>query len=138
VQDQAAFPKLLRKAKRIMPTISRRWVDKGYTGQTVTGAAAKAGVTVDVMSGPTPGHGFVVQPRRWVPERTNGWINQRRRIDATTKPPSKHTKAFTSAKSLYYSGDSTATSCSTRIRPRLAVVSCVTAVNEFLLRRVPS
>ncbi len=81
VRDRAAFPKLLRKAKRIAPTSSHVWVDKGHTGQTVTGAAARAGVTVDVVSGPKPGHGFIVQPRRWVVERTNGWINHCRRID---------------------------------------------------------
>jgi transposase len=56
-------------------------VDNGYTGSTVADTAAKAGVTIDVVSGPKPGHGFVVQPRRWVIERTNGWINHRRRLD---------------------------------------------------------
>ena len=81
VADRAAFPTLLHKAKRIAPTISHVWVDKGYTGQTVTSAAARAGVTVDVVSGPKPGRGFIVQPRRWVVERTNGWINHCRRLD---------------------------------------------------------
>ncbi len=81
VQDRAAFPKLLRKAKPIAPTISHVWADKGYTGQAVTAAADQAGVTVDVVSGPKPGHRFIVQPRRWVVERTNGWINHCRRID---------------------------------------------------------
>ncbi|MDT5175775.1 MAG: hypothetical protein QOG37_3026 [Mycobacterium sp.] len=81
VQDRAAIPTLLRKAKRIAPTISHVWVDKGYTGQAVTIAAAQAGVTVDVVSGPKPGCGFIVQPHRWVVERTNGWINHCRRID---------------------------------------------------------
>ena len=81
VSDRAAFPTLLHKAKRIAPTISHVWVDKGYTGQTVTSAAARAGVTVDVVSGPKPGRGFIVQPRRWVVERTNGWINHCRRLD---------------------------------------------------------
>ena len=81
VQDRAAFPKLLGKAKRIAPTIGHVWVDKGYTGQAVTTAATKAGVTVEVVSGPKPGHGFIVQPRRWVVEHTNGWINHCHRID---------------------------------------------------------
>ena len=81
VQDRAAFPELLRKAKRIAPTISHVWLDKGYTGQVVTTVAAAAGVTVDVVSGPKPGHGFIVQPRRWVVERTNSWINHCRRLD---------------------------------------------------------
>jgi transposase len=82
VQDRAPFPKLLRKANRIAPTISHVWIDKGYTGQTVTTtAAAKAGVTVNVLSSPKPGHGFIVQRPRWVVEHTNGRINHCRRID---------------------------------------------------------
>ncbi len=56
-------------------------MDKRYTAQTVTSAAAKASVTVDVVSGPKPGHGFIVQPRRWIVEPTNGRINHYRRID---------------------------------------------------------
>jgi hypothetical protein len=64
VQDRPAFPKLLRKAKPIAPSISHVWVDKGYTGQTVAGGAARAGVIVDVVSGPKPGRGFIVQPSR--------------------------------------------------------------------------
>lgn len=81
VQDRAAFPKLPGKAKRIAPTIGHVWVDNGYTGQAHTTAATKAGVTVEVVSGPKPGHGFIVQPRHWMVERTNGWINHCRRID---------------------------------------------------------
>ncbi len=53
------------------PSPTSGW-NKGYTGTTVADAAAKAGVTVDIVSGPNPGHGFIVQPRRWVVERTNG------------------------------------------------------------------
>jgi transposase len=68
-------------AIRGAPTIAHVWVDKGCTGSTVADAAAKAGVTVDVVSGPKPGRGFTVQPRRWVVERTNGWINHCRRLD---------------------------------------------------------
>lgn len=75
VQDRAEFPTLLPKAKRVEPTITHLWVDKGYTGQTVTTAAAKAALTADLVSGPTPGHGYIVQPPRWVLEPTNRWIN---------------------------------------------------------------
>jgi hypothetical protein len=64
VQDRSAFPRLLRKAKRTAPSIAHVWLDKGYTGSTVADAAAKAKVTIDVLSGPKPGNGFIVQPRR--------------------------------------------------------------------------
>jgi transposase len=80
VQDRAAALRLLGKAKRVAPTITHVWMDNGYTAP--TGAnAAKAGVHVDVVSGPKPGHGFIVDPRRWVVECTNGWINHCRRLD---------------------------------------------------------
>ena len=81
VQDRDAFSALLRKAKRIAPTITHLWLDKGYTGQAVAGSATQAGVSVEVVSGPKPATGFQVQPRRWVVERTNGWINHCRRLD---------------------------------------------------------
>jgi transposase len=117
VQDRAASPTLLRKGKRIAPTISHVWVDNGYTGQTLTTAAAAAGVTVDVVSGAKACHGFIVQPRRWVVERTNSWINHCRRLDRHYEITPTHTKvSSTSAKSPYYPNDSTAASCSTRFR----------------------
>jgi hypothetical protein len=34
-----------------------------------------------VVCGPKPDRGFIVQPRRWVVEPTNGWTNHCRRID---------------------------------------------------------
>jgi transposase len=81
VQDQAAFPTLLRRAKPIAPTITHVWLDNGYTGQMVANATAKASVTVDVVFGPKPGRGFIVQPRRWAVEPTNGSINHCCRLD---------------------------------------------------------
>lgn len=60
LQDRAAFPTLLGKAKRIAPTISHVWVDKGHPGTAVTTAAANTGVSVDVVCGPKTGHGFIV------------------------------------------------------------------------------
>jgi hypothetical protein len=61
----------LRRAKRTAPTIAHVWADKGYTGSTVADAAAKAGVTVDVVSGAKPGPRIIVEPRRRVVERSN-------------------------------------------------------------------
>jgi hypothetical protein len=114
--NRAAFPKLLRRAKRIAPTIAHIWVDKGYIGSTVADAATKAGVTVEVVSGPKPGCGFSSS-------RDAGWSNAptagstiAAAWTVTTKSPSTLTKASSSAKSPYYSGDSTAARCSTPFR----------------------
>jgi transposase len=80
VQDRTALPKLLCNANRLAPTITHVWLDNGYTGTTVTHAATNAGVAADIVSGPKPARGFIVQPRRWVVERTNGSINHCRRL----------------------------------------------------------
>ncbi len=98
----------LRQAKPIAPTTSHVWVDNGYTGQ----AAAAAVVTVDVVSGPKPGCGFIVHPRRWLVERTNGWINHPRRIDHHYEVTRAAKASSTSAITPYNSEDSTAASCS--------------------------
>lgn len=80
VQDRAAFPALPSKTMRARSTVRKVWLDKGYTGPSVAAAAHKAGIEVEIVSGPKPARGFVVQPRRWVVERTNGWINHHRRL----------------------------------------------------------
>ncbi len=78
VQDRAAFADLL--AKNPFPSVEHIWADKGYTRQAPTDAATSAGIELEIVSGPKPIGGFVVQPRRWVVERTNGWINRHRRL----------------------------------------------------------
>lgn len=81
MQDRAAFPALPCKANKTTPTIAHVALDKGYTGATVAQGAQRAGVSVEVVSGPKPASGFQVQPRRWVIEPTNGRINHYRRLD---------------------------------------------------------
>ncbi|WP_265521179.1 transposase [Oerskovia flava] len=60
--------------------MARVWADKGYTGQAPADAATKAGIDLEIDSGPKPVGGYIVQPRRWDVERTNGWINRHRRL----------------------------------------------------------
>src|SRR5665647_167135 len=78
VQDRAAFADLLTACDT--KTITKVWADKGYTGTTPAEAATAAGIKPDIVSGPKPTDGFIVQPRRWVVERTNRWINHHRRL----------------------------------------------------------
>ena len=117
VQDRTAFPKLLRKAKRLAPTITHVWLDNGYIGTTVTDAATNAGVTVDVVPGPKPARGFIVgQDVGWSNAPTAGSTTADAPT-ATTRSPSPPTKDFSSsAKSHSFSDDSTAASYSTRFR----------------------
>jgi transposase len=78
VQDRAAFADLLDKNP--CTTVRHVWADKGYTGQAPAYAAAAAGIELEIVSSPKPASTFIVQPHRWVIERTNGWINRHRRL----------------------------------------------------------
>ena len=81
VQDRAAFADLLTVSD--CATVRKVWADKGYTGNapaTTATTATTAGIKLDIVSGPKPTDGFIVQPRRWVVERTNGCINHHRRL----------------------------------------------------------
>ena len=56
------------------------WVDQGYTGEEAAQAAADHGITLEVVKLAEAKKGFVLLPRRWVVERTFGWIARCRRL----------------------------------------------------------
>ena len=56
------------------------WVDQGYTGPEAAQAAAGHGITLEVVKLAEAKKGFVLLPRRWVVERTFGWIARCRRL----------------------------------------------------------
>jgi transposase len=49
-------------------------VDQGYTGDEPEADAASSGIHLQVVSLPEAKKGFVLLPRRWVVERSNGWM----------------------------------------------------------------
>lgn len=52
------------------------YVDQGYTGETAAAVAATHGIKLEVVKLPTAKRGFVLLPKRWVVERTFGWLNR--------------------------------------------------------------
>src|SRR4051794_27088436 len=56
------------------------YVDQGYTGDDPVGDAASYGIPLAVVSLPEAKKGFVLLPRRWVVERSNGWMARFRRL----------------------------------------------------------
>ena len=55
------------------------WADGGYAGKLVTRAAGTLRRRVQIIKRPGNLHTFKVLPRRWVVERTFGWIMKHRR-----------------------------------------------------------
>ena len=56
------------------------YVDQGYTGEVAAAAAAEHGVKLEVVKLPQAKRGFVLLPRRWVVERSFGWMARFRRL----------------------------------------------------------
>jgi len=80
-QDRAQVAEL---AKRVQAetgeTVEIAFVDQGYTGENAAEAAQEHGIKLEVVKLPTAKRGFVLLPRRWVVERSFGWIARFRRL----------------------------------------------------------
>jgi transposase len=89
VQDPVGAAPVLAEAKTQAPTLQLLWADARYQGPLVATAAAALGLRVEVVSKPPGTKGFVVLPRRWVVERSFGWLSKYRRVagrDYETNP----------------------------------------------------
>ena len=80
-QDRAEVSEL---AKRVQEEtgemVEIAYVDQGYTGENAADAAQEHGIKLDVVKLPTAKRGFVLLPRRWVVERSFGWMSRFRRL----------------------------------------------------------
>lgn len=56
------------------------FVDQGYTGAQVAANAEAEGIRLEVVKLPEAKKGFVLLPRRWVVERSFGWMSRFRRL----------------------------------------------------------
>jgi transposase len=61
-------------------SVELAYVDQGYTGDDPEGDAASFGIHLEVVKLPEAKKGFVLLPRRWVVERSFGWMSRFRRL----------------------------------------------------------
>jgi transposase len=61
-------------------SVELAYVDQGYTGDDPEGDAASYGIHLEVVKLPEAKKGFVLLPRRWVVERSFGWMARFRRL----------------------------------------------------------
>ncbi len=71
--------RLLNQAKNAYPTISKAWADTGFKNAAVEHGAT-IGIDVEVVPRNTQTRGFRVLKRRWVVERSLGWLMLHRRL----------------------------------------------------------
>jgi len=80
-QDRAQVAELAKRVQEeTAETVEVAFVDQGYTGENAADAAAEHGIKLEVVKLSTAKRGFVLLPRRWVVERSFGWMARFRRL----------------------------------------------------------
>ena len=80
-QDRAQVEQLAQAVQEATgQTVEVAFVDQGYTGEDAAQQAAVHAIRLEVVKLPDVKRGFVLLPRRWVVERSFGWVARFRRL----------------------------------------------------------
>jgi transposase len=87
VSDNAGGIQVLSQISKAHPRVTKAWADSGYRIKAIE-HGARLGIDVEVVHRDPAAKGFKVIPRRWVVERTFGWLMHHRRLsrDYETHP----------------------------------------------------
>lgn len=80
-QDRAQVEELAQQVQQLTgESVEVAFVDQGYTGEQAADDAQSQGIRLEVVKLPEAKKGFVLLPRRWVVERSFGWMSRFRRL----------------------------------------------------------
>ena len=94
IQDRDGAHRLLVALHARVCVVSHVWADGGYTGRLLSWANNVLTITVEVVKRIDKITGFAVLPRRWVVERTFGWIPSTAAASVTARPCPAITKPW--------------------------------------------
>ena len=83
IQDRDGAKLVLERLKHKFSRLRLIWADGAYAGQLiewVRGLRLWRKLRLEIVSRPEGVKGFVLLPKRWVVERTFGWLNRYRRL----------------------------------------------------------
>lgn len=80
IQDRDGLALACRWIKRRFPWLTCLFADAGYQGPIAACNATSAGLRLEIIKRSQHAEGFEVIPRRWVIERTFGWLGRNRRL----------------------------------------------------------
>ena len=79
VQDRDVGEDVLVELADQLTWLKKIWADAGYAGEFVDTAKRTSGRVVEIVKKKVSGR-FEVLPKRWIVERTFGWLNRYRRL----------------------------------------------------------
>ena len=80
VQDRDGARLVLQRLLGRFPRLQLIWADEAYGGKLEEWVRTVGGWSLELVRRPAQQHTFQVLPRRWVVERTFGWLNLQRRL----------------------------------------------------------
>jgi putative transposase len=80
IQDRDGARLVLARIAGRFPRLELLWADGGYAGKLVQWVHDTFGWVLQIIKRSDDVKGFVVLPRRWVVERTFGWLGRFRRL----------------------------------------------------------
>jgi transposase len=80
-QERAQVEELCQQVQQATGhTVRLAWADQGYTGEQAKSDAGDQGIDLQVVKLAEAKKGFVLLPKRWVVERSFGWLARFRRL----------------------------------------------------------
>jgi len=75
IQDRDGAKLLILRVKDRLPRVTLIWADGGYQGQLVKWGEDETGWTLEIVKRTDDKSTFRVLPKRWIVERTFGWLS---------------------------------------------------------------
>ena len=94
IQDRDGAKLALAKLPGRFPRLRVIWADAGYAGRLVSWAEAAGGWLLTIVRRKPGSHHFEVLPRRWVVERTLGWLSRCRRLSKDYEERTESSEAW--------------------------------------------
>ena len=79
VSDMVGGQRVLMALQGRLPRLAKLWADSAYQGL-IDWVKVHLGCVLDIVKRSADQIGFKVQPKRWIVERTFGWLNYYRRL----------------------------------------------------------
>lgn len=80
LQDRDGAKLVIEKLGNRFPRLRLIWADGGYAGKLIEWTAALGDWVLEIIKRCDDVKGFKLLPKRWIVERTFGWLNRYRRL----------------------------------------------------------
>lgn len=80
LQDRDGAKLVIQKARFSFPGLKKVWADGGYAGELIAWVKSWTDWLLEIVKRSDTAVGFEVLPKRWIVERTFGWLNRYRRL----------------------------------------------------------